>query len=157
MKHSRHTVKLRRPKPVPQQARKPDSTNSAPALLPRWAIITLCLVLAFGGTLAFCEYFVFSKIPTELVGQWVIQGGPQHGATFDFSRRGTLEAHLNGQGFDHPLNGTIAVEDKEMRITTRNPHTNLDETRTCIIRELTAESLIVEFDKNETFKMVRVK
>jgi hypothetical protein len=157
MKHSKHTLNPRKPHPTPRQARKPDIGNSSPAMLPRWALIGLCVVLAFGGTLAFCEYFVFSKIPTELVGEWVVQGGPQHGATFDFSRRGTLEAHFNGQGFDHPLNGTVAVEDKLMRITTRNPHTNLDETRTCIIRELTAESLIVEFEKNETFKMVRVK
>jgi hypothetical protein len=157
MKHSKHTVRLRKPNPTHHQARKPDKAGSATFSVPRWAIITMCVLLAFGGTLAFSEYFVFSKIPAELVGQWVVQGGPQHGATFDFSRRGTLEAHFNGQGFDHPLNGTIAVEDKLLRITTRNPHTNRDETRTCIIRELTAESLIVEFEKNETFKMVRVK
>ena len=81
----------------------------------------------------------------------------QDGSTFDFSRSGTLEAHINAQGYDHPLNATIAVEDKQMRITTRNPHNNQDETRTCLIRELTADSLIVEFEKNETFKMVRVK
>ena len=157
MKHSKQAVKFRKPQSAHHQARKPEQAGSAKGWLPRWAIITLCVVLAFGGTLALCEYFVFSKIPTELVGKWVVQGGPQDGATFDFSRSGTLEAHFNAQGYDHPLNATIAVEDKQMRITTRNPHSNFDETRTCLIRELTAESLIVEFEKNETFKMVRVK
>jgi uncharacterized protein (TIGR03066 family) len=157
MKHNKHAVKHRKASPMPQQARKPEKASKAQLLLPRWAIIVLCLVLACGGTVAFCEYFVFAKIPTELVGKWVVQGGPQDGSTFDFSRNGTLEAHINAQGYDHPLNATIAVDDKQMRITTRNPHTNQDETRTCLIRELTADSLIVEFEQNETFKMVRVK
>ena len=137
--------------------RKPDNSTSARVGLPRWAIIALCLVLAGGGAWAVCEFFVFAKIPPELVGKWVVQGGPQDGATFDFSRNGAVEAHLNGMGMEHVLKGKAAVQDKTLLITTQNPHTKQDETCGCLIRELTPQSLIVEFEKGEVFKMTRAQ
>src|SRR5262249_32674194 len=100
-------------------------------------------------------FFVWSRLPADLVGKWVVEGGPQDGATFDFSRNGTLEAHLNDKGMTRILQATVAVKDRTLLVTTRNPHTRQDETRSCVIRELTDRSLIVEFEKGEVFRMAR--
>jgi hypothetical protein len=147
-------VAIRKPNPTHQSAGKPDKAGGQ-SKLPRWATLTLCLLLAFGSTWAVCEFFVWAKLPPELVGRWVVEGGPQDGATFDFSRKGTLEAHLNNGGREYLLLAKVAVEDKKLLITTPNPHTKEDETRSCIIRELTQNRLVVEFEKGEVFKMAR--
>jgi hypothetical protein len=157
MKRHKHSVKIRKPNPAIELPRKPKEVKSASPLLPRWATIAICVFLAGGVTWAVCEFYVFAKLPSELVGKWVVQGGPQDGATFDFSRGGRLEAHFNGQGYDHPMTATVAVEDKTMFVTTLNPHTNQYETRACVMRELTANSLVVEFEKNEVFRMTRAR
>ena len=115
------------------------------------------MLLAAGGTWAAFEFFVWSRIPPELAGKWVVHGGPQDGATFDFSRNGTLEAHLNNRGTEHVLLGKVAVEDKKLSITTQNPQTKQDETRSCVIKELTEQTFIVEFEQGEVFKMVRAQ
>jgi hypothetical protein len=161
VRHSKHTPKIRKPSLNPhqqqQQARKPAEATRAKFFLPRWAVIGLCVVLAFGATLAVCEFFIFAKLPPELVGKWVVLGGQQDGATFDFSRRGTLEAHLNDNGMMKGMIATVAVEDKTMRVTTQKPGTERYDTTTCVIRELTGEFLVVEFPNNEVFRMARAK
>jgi uncharacterized protein (TIGR03066 family) len=139
----------------PRGVQTPSIKSDKP-FLPRWALIALCLLVAGGGTWAVFEFFVWPKIPPELVGKWVIEGGLQDGSTFDFSRNGDLEAHLNVNGMEHILKGKAAVEDKKLHITTRNPNTKQDETQTCVIRELTKTTFVVEFSKGEVFKMVRV-
>jgi hypothetical protein len=147
----------------PQNSQKPQQIRQPAKGSPwRWVLLILLVVAAFGGTWAAVEwvaieYLIPSKIPQELVGKWVVQGGSQDGATFDFSRRGTLEAMLNNQGAGYVLKAGVAVEGKSLLITTQNPHTKQGETRTANIRELTAYSLIVEFEKNEVFIMVRAR
>jgi hypothetical protein len=116
--------------------------------------------LCVGGTWAFAEFVLWNKLPPELVGKWeVYDGKDMQGAIFDFSRFGSLEARLPSPDPNktNVLQGSVTVEDKKLLITTRNPNTKLDETRTCVIRELTVTTLIVEFDKGEVFKMHRVK
>ena len=68
-----------------------------------------------------------------------------------------LEAHLNNKGMEQVMKATVAVQDKTLSITTQNPHTLQDEVRSCMIRELTPASLIVEFEKGEVFRMARAR
>jgi hypothetical protein len=123
----------------------------------RWAVPALCLILAAAGTVAVCELVVWNRLPAELVGMWVVEGGSQDGATFEFSRSGALEAHLDNKGMERIMKATVAVKDRTLYVTTQNPHTLQNETRSCLIRELTARSLIVEFEKGEVFHMARAK
>jgi hypothetical protein len=117
----------------------------------------LCLLLAAGGAWAVFELVVWNRLPAELVGMWVVEGGSQDGATFEFSRSGALEAHLDNKGMERILKAGVAVKDRTLFVTTQNPHTLQDETRSCLIRELTARTLILEFEKGEVFHMARAK
>ena len=140
----------------PGNAGRPQLSPRAKQASPwRWPVIALAVLLTAGGTWAAFEFLVWSRIPAELVGKWVVQGGPQDGATFDFSRNGTLEARFNGGSVEHILKGRAAVEDKRLLITTRNPNTKQDETRSCVIRELSERTFVVDFEQGEVFKMVR--
>ncbi|HYV34992.1 MAG TPA: hypothetical protein VE988_04755 [Gemmataceae bacterium] len=179
MKHHKSGIKVRKHGPANQTHRHgvksggPDAQKHSPAnptqrqftnnvrkaMLPRWLLIVLCVGGAFGGTWAFAELVLWNKLPAELVGKWeVYDGKDMQGAIFDFSRFGSLEARLPSPDPNktHVLQGSVTVEDKNLLITTRNPNSGQDETRSCMIRELTPTTLIVEFDKGEVFKMRRV-
>jgi uncharacterized protein (TIGR03066 family) len=157
MKHSKHTVKLRKPKPTHQQARKPDKAESAKSWLPRWAVIALCLVLAGGCTLAFCEYFVFSKIPTELVGKWVVIEGPDQGGTVDFYRTGTMVAKVNQGGREGIIDATIRVEENKIYVTTRHQQTGQEGTRVLTIDTINERQLVVVDEHGKFVKMERAQ
>jgi uncharacterized protein (TIGR03066 family) len=125
--------------------------------VPRWLVLVLCVLLVGGGTWAIAEGFIFSKLPAELVGKWVVQGGPQDGATFDFTRGGSMVARLNNNGTEVLLEARAAVEGKTLLTTTRNPNTRRDETNQSTIRELTRHSLILETERGEVFRMFRAE
>jgi uncharacterized protein (TIGR03066 family) len=91
------------------------------------------------------------------VGKWVVQGGPQDGATFDFFRGGSMVARLNNNGTAVLLKARAAVEGKTLLTTTQNPHTGRDETNASTIRELTRDSLILETKQGEVFRMARAE
>lgn len=103
------------------------------------------------------EFVIGSKLPPELVGKWVVQGGPQDGATFDFTRRGGMHARLNNNGSEVRIDARATVQGKQLLTTTKNPHTRQDETRASIIRELTEHTLVLETEQGEVFRMARAE
>jgi uncharacterized protein (TIGR03066 family) len=125
---------------------------------PRWLVVGLCVLLAAltaGATWALLEFVVFSRIPHDLVGKWVVERGEQEGATFDFFRNGTFTGRMNVQGNEGIVEGRVHVEGAKLLTTTRNPHTRKDETRTQTIKTLTREALVVEDDRGEVLRMKR--
>ncbi len=102
-------------------SRSPFSQQKRDQFLSRLPILLFVLLAAAGTTFAFCEFVVWNRLPAELVGKWTVEGGPQDGATFDFSRSGSLEAHLNNNDMEHVLQGSAAVQDRTLLITTTNP------------------------------------
>lgn len=145
-----------------QKQRKPATPGPHPqrgrAGWPRWVWVALALlVLAGAGTWAVLEFVVWNKVPPELVGTWEVQGGPMSGGTFAFSRDGTLKIRHRGQETDSAMNARVAVEDKTLLTTTKHPQTGQEDTRRSTIRELTAQSLVIELEKGEVLKMVRRK
>jgi len=159
MRNHKHSVKAGKPNPPNQPQRKLENAVRGKPVPRRWSIVALCLLVAAGGTWALFEFVVWSKLPAALVGKWEVAEGPQRGAIFDFSRNGRLQAFLNSPDPNkmNVMQAAVAVEDKTLLITTRNPHTGQDETRSCVMRELTPNSLIVEFDNGEVFKMARTR
>lgn len=144
------------------QTRKQNSHRSTPAdptparmSRRRWALLGLCLVLACGGTWAFAEFVVWNRIPSELVGKWVVTHGDQEGATFDFYRGGQMVGRVNQGGQLGIVSATIRVEGKTILATTRHPQTGEELTVAQKIRTLTATTLVVEDDKGRILNMVR--
>jgi hypothetical protein len=136
----------------------PRSASAAKRpLLPRWAVILLCLVFAGGGTWAVAEFVVFSKLPPELVGKWVVQEGEQEGATFDFYRSGSMVGRINLRGREALIKARVRVEDGNLFSTTRNPNTGADETRTQRIVTLNAVSLVLQDDRGQVLRMQRAE
>jgi uncharacterized protein (TIGR03066 family) len=158
MKLSMQLAKLKRRK----QRQNPDAVPGHRAAagawgVPRWAWLAFGLLLAGGGTLAVLEFFIWNRLPEELVGTWVVQEGPMAGGTFAFSRDGTLKSHVKNQGTSSTLAGHVTLDGKTLRMTTHNAATGEDETHASYIRELTATSLVVELEKGDVLKMVRRK
>jgi uncharacterized protein (TIGR03066 family) len=100
-----------------------------------------CLIVAGGASWAFAEFVLWNTLPAELVGKWVVVGGEQDGATFDFYRNGTMVGNVNVQGRHGIVNATVAVEGNKLLTTTRNPNTGREETRSQTIRTLNQRSL----------------
>jgi hypothetical protein len=157
MRHHKHSIRSGKPSPTAPAPRKSDQVAKVKSPPRRWPIVALCVIVAGGGTWALCEFVIWNKLPAELVGKWVVEGGPQDGATFDFFRGGTMEAHLNFQGKEGIIKASVAVDGKALLTTTRNPNTGQNETRSSIIRELTARSLVLEDEQGAVYRMVRAQ
>ena len=98
MKHINRTIKNSKQNSPNQTQRQSNKGKAGESLLPRWAVLALCLLLAGSGTYAFCVYgvyFIWPKLPPELVGKWEVTEGKHRGDVFEFSRNGNLEAHFN--------------------------------------------------------------
>jgi uncharacterized protein (TIGR03066 family) len=114
-------------------------------------------VLTFLGTWTFFEWVVWARVPSELVGKWVVTEGPQEGATFDFHRNGTMVGRVNAGGREAIINAQVRVEDKKIYSTTKNPQTGQEDTRVLVIRTLTARELVVEDEQGQVLKMERAR
>src|SRR5262245_26466017 len=89
----------------------------------RWLIPIFCVVVVGVGSWAATEHFIFNKVPGQLVGKWVVLGGDQDGATFDFYRSGVMEGRINVGGKEGRISARVHVEGKNLFSTTTNPNT----------------------------------
>jgi hypothetical protein len=121
----------------------------------RYALIGVCLFIVAGGTWSVLEFFVWNKVPPELVGIWEVTEGPAAGATFEFSRTGAFETRAKDKGSYFTLKGRATVEDKTLFTTTRHSMSGREETRKSTIRELTESTLILELENGEVLKLLR--
>lgn len=145
----RHSARATAPKPV-----APSSPGMGQRL-PRWALSLLCVVLVGGATWAALELVVWNKIPAQLVGKWVIEGGEQDGATLDFFRGGAMVGRMNVRGNLAIVNAQVAVDGRRLLITTQNPMTKRDEMRVQTIETLNASQLVLKDDQGKTFRLSR--
>jgi hypothetical protein len=152
-KHALAQLKQRK-RPKGTEAQAGDRTGGQ-FTLRHWALVALCLFLAAGGTLAVLEFFIWNKVPPELVGTWEVTEGPMAGGTFEFSRTGTLETRVKSKGKYFTIKASVTVEDKALFTTTHEALTGGEQTRKSIIRELTESSLILELENGEVLKMTR--
>jgi uncharacterized protein (TIGR03066 family) len=141
----------------PQLQAKPSTKAVVKSgfFMPRLALIALCLLLAGGATWAAFEFVILAKLPSELVGKWVVVGGKQDGATFDFSRGGKMVARLNHNGQEALINATVVVEGDILHVTTPHPQTKVEDTRKIKILELTERRLTLQDENGELWKMDR--
>jgi uncharacterized protein (TIGR03066 family) len=140
-----------KPTPIVGQRHAPRKRSS----MPRWAVLAASLLVAAGTAWATAEFFVLNHLPSELVGKWVVEGGPQDGATFDFYRNGSMEGHINVNGREGIVKARLRVDGKVLLSTTTNPHTRQDETRVQTIKTITQSQLVLEDDRGQVLQMTR--
>jgi uncharacterized protein (TIGR03066 family) len=129
--------------------------RAAPSSKKHWALLALCLVFACAGTWAIMEHLVWNRLPSSLVGKWVVQGGEQDGATFDFYPNGVMIGRVNLGGKEGIVNAQVAVEEDTLFITTKNPRTGQADTKTQTIKTLNAKELVLDDERKNVFRMVR--
>jgi uncharacterized protein (TIGR03066 family) len=108
-------------------------------------------------TWATMEFVVWNTLPPLLVGKWVVVGGEQDGATFDFYRNGTMTARINADGKEGIINARVAVEGKTLRITTQDPNTQRDDVRKHAIKTLDESNLTLQDERGMVVRMERAK
>lgn len=144
-KHSKHATPSSRPTPIP-----PAGTGKT-----RWIILGLCLFATAGATWAVMEFVVWNKLPSELLGKWVVQNGEQEGATFDFFRNGTMIAQINNRGNMEIVKAEIMVEGDTLFMTTFHPMTKEPMTKKHTITTITANRLVLRDEQQNVYRMER--
>jgi hypothetical protein len=122
-----------------------------------WAWLVLGLAVAATSTLAVFELVIWNKVPPALVGTWEVDEGPQYGGTFVFSRTGDLVVHLKDKQTDYTIRSRAVVQGKTLRTTTQDGQSHRQETHVSTILELTADSLVLEFENGDVLRLVRRK
>jgi uncharacterized protein (TIGR03066 family) len=174
MKSDSYSIKKNRSATSPQPAAKPprrerrarksSDAQIPPAPVPArapsrrgWLLLVLVGILALGGTWAFFELVVWSRVPSELVGKWVVMEGPDEGGTVDFYRHGTMVAKVNHHGREGIIEARIRVDGKKIHVTTRNQQTGEEGTRVQTILSLDGDRLVLEDERGMSVKMRRAK
>jgi uncharacterized protein (TIGR03066 family) len=99
---------------------------------------------------------VEKKLADKLLGKWVVQGGEQDGATFDFRSDGSLIGRVNVKGMEAIIKARVRVEGNKLFSVTRGP-TGKDDTRTLIIKTLSANELVLQTDHGQILTLKRAQ
>src|SRR5260370_30129842 len=127
---------LRRQRQAKHAPRPPRGPTRGGLTRAQWMWLAVCLLLAAGGTLAVFHFFIWNKVPADLVGTWVVQGGPMSGGTFEFAPDGAME--MRHEGADVGMKGRVTVHGKTLQTITYNRTTQREESHRSTIRELTS-------------------
>jgi hypothetical protein len=157
MKLLAQLAKMKQQKQAKATGSRPEDRSGGLLSPSGWVLVFLILLVAGLGTLAFFEFRVWNKVPPALAGLWEVSEGPRQGDTFEFFRTGTLETILNAKGKYITHRARVALKDKSLWITTPNRHDTGEESHQVIIRELTARSLILEFEKGQVLRLARLE
>lgn len=122
----------------------------------RFLPLALAAAAAIATWLVF-EFVVWNKIPSGFVGKWVVEGGPQDGATFDFFRNGTMFGRINFQGQERIVHAKVRIDGDVLYSTTTNPNTREPETRKQTIQSLTDDTLILQDPRGGKLRLVRAE
>jgi hypothetical protein len=134
------------------------STQAPPQSVRGWGRTLLFLAIAIAvaaSTFALFEYVIWAKIPPALVGKWVVEGGDQDGATFDFSRNGKMLGRINVANNTHWINARVRVEDDFLITTTWHPQTGQENTTKQTIRTLDDQTLNLVDQRGQILRLVR--
>src|SRR5262249_9061141 len=98
---------IRRASPAKSSA---DGAARPPASPWRWPILLLALLASAAAAWAAMEFVVWNKLPAPLVGKWVVRGGEQDGARFEFRRGGTMSGIVNVNELVQTFEANVRVE-----------------------------------------------
>lgn len=128
---------------------------SVPGRFVRYLMLVACLVFAAGATWAFMEFVVWNRLPSELVGKWVVVEGEQQGATLDFHRNGKMIGRFDNRGNLSIVDAQVAVEGDTLWVTTFHPTTKVEMKKKQIIQTLDAKELVLQDQKKRVLRLER--
>src|SRR5262245_26280274 len=115
-----------------KQADEPQQqvARPSPARRGRWLLFVLAVTMGL-ATWGFCELVVWNRLPSELVGKWVVVKGPPEykDAVFDFYRNGTMEGKVNLKGNEGIIKADVRLEGDKIFSTSRHPKTGQEMTQ----------------------------
>lgn len=114
------------------------------------------MVVATCAAWAFAELVVWNRLPAGLVGKWIVEGGEQDGANFEFFPGGRMRGRINVGGNESLVDAQVVVEHGRLLSTTTNPHTGRSDVRVHTIVQLTETRLTLRDERGTTLRMVRV-
>ena len=124
-------------------------------------VIPVLHQLVSTSTLIANEFVVWNKIPPELAGLWEVEDGPLKRSTFEFFRNGdfeqTLKVNSKGMKRDVARKTRVALKDKTLLMITKDTQTRKETTAEANIRELTADTLILELEQGDVLRLVRIE
>ena len=152
-------MKLKQQIHARKQARTGRSQAPVKASWKRPLLLALTALLVGGATWAFCEFVLWNKVPSELVGKWVVNQGPDKGSTIDFSRNGTMITKINNVKLEgiFEIEARIRVQGKKIHCTIRNQETGEEGTRVQTIKALDETHLVLEDERGMSVKLERAK
>jgi uncharacterized protein (TIGR03066 family) len=114
-------------------------------------------VLAGVGTWALFEFVLSSRVPSELVGKWVVKGGPDDGGTIDFRRNGTMVAQVNNGGMLGVIEARVRVAGKKLFVRTTNQETGEEGMRVQTIKTLDEHNLVLEDELGMSVRLEKAR
>jgi uncharacterized protein (TIGR03066 family) len=121
----------------------------------KWLLLVLVGALVGIGTWALFEFVLWSRVPPELVGKWVVMEGPDEGGTVDFYRGGSMVAKVNHGGMQGIIEATVRVEGNKIYVTTRHRETGERGTRVQTIKSLDQNHLVLEDERGMSVRLER--
>jgi uncharacterized protein (TIGR03066 family) len=112
--------------------------------------------LAAGGIWAVLEFVVWTRLPQEFVGKWVVIEGQMKGTTMEFHRDGSLVGRSRQGDLEIVLEAQATVEGRMMFITSKNRATGQDEIAVHTIRALGPREMVLEDEEHQLLKLARV-
>jgi hypothetical protein len=130
-------------------------------LLRRSLLVVAGFVLIGGAAWAALELIVWNRLPSELVGKWVVVEGQMEGATFQFYRDGSMVATAMLGRQQRTLKGRVEIGKqntlKILYVTARDNETGEDYTVAKVIRVLNARQLVLEDEQGKLLRLERMK
>lgn len=114
---------------------------------PNWAMLVVVAVFTGLVTFGLCEYYLFSKLPVNMLGHWVIMtqntDPANAGLTMDFSCNGSVVIKLPGS---EDVPGTVRVDGDrvDIMIVNRADPSRGRITMSCLLIALTDKYLELE-------------
>jgi uncharacterized protein (TIGR03066 family) len=141
-------------------SREPAATAVRPRKSRWWRrlLMVVCCFLGAGLlTFLLFEYLIPGKVPSALVGKWLVQGGEQAGVTLEFGRHGAFQATASVGGQVGGFKGRVEVDGEKLHIFSVNPQTGEEEAKTHVIEKLTDTELILRDQRGVSSMLTRVE
>jgi uncharacterized protein (TIGR03066 family) len=122
-----------------------------------WRAWWLLLIVFFSAfvTYAVGEYLLAPRIPTLMLGKWVVVEGQFQGSTVEFSRDGSMVSNLKKDGAIEKIEGEVSLDGIMLKVTTHDRVTGKKTTDELTILELSDEMLVTQDDGGRVLMMRR--